>query len=620
MDVSTKSAASKRESFAKSKSVSKNASLRLQRHRRLERQDSIGAIEELIQCGICLEKLSDPKMLPCQHTFCLPCLHSHVMAKKILLKQASLESQDVLAKKPVAIKCPVCQNKVNLEKGVDSLNDLPKNLYIDSVLKLVESNIPPVSSKPDRCVKCHIFSRGDEQCCQHCMQVFCNVCWNEHLSELESNVSILVKQVDESKMRLDHKLENIENRCGQLVDNIKEATERKMELLKMDEEKVLKEVESIVREGKKNYNKISSKIDELKNKLTSNTLQNSPGKIFSFMNLHKETSRLLSLVTHYGEARVIFDPESFKLDQDTEGIYSDVGDNEISTSRSTNSLERFESASQNYKNRSFIPKLVWNKCPRPADVGIPPWDNRLLYIAATDTHTVLILNRDRRKLEGRLISSEMVYPQGIAFSKTHQEIYVSDKWKHCIHVFSKNGDYLRDMLSKGNGLSKVRSPDGIAVGPNDELVICDSGNDRIIIINSQTGEHISTIGTVGNKTTLNMPTGVAMSGDKIIVADTGNHRIKIFYLDGRKLHEFGALGRGKGQFRSAEVVAVDPAGFILVGDGGNGRVQIFKPDGSVAKIFGGSSSDGFGWVSGICVTSDLDIVVADSKTRSLRIY
>lgn len=239
-------------------------------------------------------------MLPCQHTFCLPCLHSHVMAKKILLKQASLESQDVLAKKPVAIKCPVCQNKVNLEKGIDSLKDLPKNLYIDSVLKLVEGNLPPVSSKPDRCVKCHIFSQGEEQCCQHCMQVncvfrkilekgiklqvFCNVCWNEHLSELESNISTLVKQVDESKLRLEHKLENVENRCEQLIENIKEATERKIELIKMDEEKILKEVELIVLERKTSYSNINTKIDELRNKLTSGTLENSPGKVCIIQN------------------------------------------------------------------------------------------------------------------------------------------------------------------------------------------------------------------------------------------------------------------------------------------------------------------------------------------------
>ncbi|RZB40236.1 zf-C3HC4 and/or NHL domain containing protein [Asbolus verrucosus] len=614
---------SQSESFAKSKNAKQ--SIRLKRQPRLQRQDSIGAIEELVQCGICLEKLTDPKMLPCQHTFCLACLQSHLTAHRILIKQRSLDDQIAASKRPVAIKCPVCQKKVNLEKGMESLKELPKNLYIDSVLKLMDGNVSPISSKANdnRCVKCQIFSQQQEQCCQHCMQVFCNVCWNEHLSELESNLSILSKQVDESTVRLEHKLENFENRCEQLVESIKEATLHKIELIKMDEKRVLEDVASIKREGRVNYNSIHSKIQEMKDKLSSDSFGTNPGKVFSFINLHRETSRLLTLVNHYGEARVIFDPELCRLDQDTEGIYNDVEENEtVNSSRTVNSLERFEVASQYYRNRSFVPNLVWKKCPRPANVGVPPWDNSLLYIAATDTHTVLILNRERRKLEGRLSSSEMLYPQGIAFSKKYKEIYISDKWKHCIHVFSKSGEYLRDMLVKGNGLGAVRSPDGLAMGPNEELIICDSGNDRIILVNCQTGEHLSTIGLVNNKTTLNMPTGVALSGDKIIVADTGNHRIKIFYLDGRKLHEFGALGRGKGQFRSAEVVAVDPSGFILVGDGGNARIQIFKPDGSVVKAFGGSSQgdDGFGWVSGIFVTPEMDIIAADSKKRCLRIF
>jgi tripartite motif-containing protein 2/3 len=612
------------ETFKKSKAVSKVQSVRLRRQQRLQRQDSIGAIEELVQCGICLEKLADPKMLPCQHTFCLNCLQSHLLAHKLLVKQQSLDSQSALSKKAAAIKCPVCQKKVELQKGVDSLNDLPKNLYIESVLKLIDGNTSPLTPKNDyRCVKCQIFSQQQGQCCQHCMQVFCNVCWNEHLTELESNLTTLVKQVDESKVRLDHKLENFESRCRQLVENIKEATLQKIELIKMDEEKVLKDVQVIMEEGKVAHHNIDDKLQELKDKLTSKSFEKSPGKVFSFMNLHKETSRLLSQVSHYGEARVIFDPDTFKLDQDTEGVYKDVGDGEnVTLSRSTSSLERFEVASQHYRSRSFVPKLVWNKCPRPASAGVPPWDNRLLYIAATDTHTVLILNKNRRKLEGRLTSSEMVYPQGLAFSKTNSEIYVSDKWKHCIHVFSKNGDYLREMLSKGTGNGKVRSPDGIAMGPNEELVICDTGNDRIIVVNSLTGEHLSTIGLVNNKTMLNMPTGVAVSGDKIVVADTGNHRIKIFYMDGRKIHEFGSLGRDRGQFRSAEVVAVDTSGCILVGDGGNARVQIFGPDGTLVKIFGGSSSgdEGFGWVSGICVTPQFDIITSDSKRRCLRIF
>lgn len=46
-------------------------------------RDSFPALEELLQCGICLERLSRPRMLPCQHTFCLNCLKSHLTAKNL---------------------------------------------------------------------------------------------------------------------------------------------------------------------------------------------------------------------------------------------------------------------------------------------------------------------------------------------------------------------------------------------------------------------------------------------------------------------------------------------------------------------------------------------------------
>ena len=36
------------------------------------------AIEELLKCTICLEQFKNPKMLPCQHTFCGYCLQNLV--------------------------------------------------------------------------------------------------------------------------------------------------------------------------------------------------------------------------------------------------------------------------------------------------------------------------------------------------------------------------------------------------------------------------------------------------------------------------------------------------------------------------------------------------------------
>lgn len=330
------------------------------------------------------------------------------------------------------------------------------------------------------------------------------------------------------------------------------------------------------------------------------------------MNLHRETAKVLNEVYHYGEARLIFDPESFKLDQDTEGIYNDMEENTSALPvKSENPFESVDAMAKHYKSRSFVPKLLWTKCPRPGGVGIPPWDTSKLFIAAMDSHNILVLDRSRFKLIERINHPDMSCPSAIAFCKSRKEIYVSDKWNHRVHVFSSDGQYLRVACDE-----QLNCPEGIAMGPNEELIICDTGNDRILIVDSGTGALISTIGK--GTARLRVPTSVAVYGTNIIVADTGNHRIKVFNMDGNIILEFGSLGRNKGQFRSAEVVAVDCLGFIFVGDGGNARIQVFQPDGTLVKIFG--SGKGFKWVSGIYVTPELDIIATDCKTRSLRVF
>ncbi|KAJ8972296.1 hypothetical protein NQ317_018630 [Molorchus minor] len=84
----------------------------------------------------------------------------------------------------------------------------------------------------------------------------------------------------------------------------------------------------------------------------------------------------------------------------------------------------------------------------------------------------------------------MQYPHSLAFSKTRKEIFVSDKWNHCVHIFSSEGEFLKSIWH-----GKLRSPEGIAMGPNEELVICDTGNDRVVIVNPETEELIYTIGS-----------------------------------------------------------------------------------------------------------------------------
>ena len=72
------------------------------------------AMNKLLECSICLERLKKPKMLPCQHNFCMePCL----------IGLADYEKDEV--------KCPLCRKSYSLtDKGIQGF---PNNLLLGMI-------------------------------------------------------------------------------------------------------------------------------------------------------------------------------------------------------------------------------------------------------------------------------------------------------------------------------------------------------------------------------------------------------------------------------------------------------------------------------------------------------
>ena len=98
------------------------------------------------------------------------------------------------------------------------------------------------------------------------------------------------------------------------------------------------------------------------------------------------------------------------------------------------------------------------------------------------------------------------------------------------------------MCNKGQEEGQLRSPEGISTHPKQKLIyIADSGNDRIVILDSE-GLYQGSIGAKETSATsvnqagkavsisvdrLNQPTDVAVSLTEVVVADSGNHKIKV---------------------------------------------------------------------------------------------
>ncbi|XP_021377877.1 transcription intermediary factor 1-beta-like [Mizuhopecten yessoensis] len=97
--------------------------------------------EHLLKCPICLERLRQPKSLPCLHSFCQECLGTYI-TKELSGKMASATS----------FPCPVCRRMtqiVNQTEAKDKRAELfPVNAIIQDLIKLKEHSSEPLYCKP----------------------------------------------------------------------------------------------------------------------------------------------------------------------------------------------------------------------------------------------------------------------------------------------------------------------------------------------------------------------------------------------------------------------------------------------------------------------------------------
>ncbi|XP_028395113.1 tripartite motif-containing protein 2-like [Dendronephthya gigantea] len=102
---------------------------------------------------------------------------------------------------------------------------------------------------------------------------------------------------------------------------------------------------------------------------------------------------------------------------------------------------------------------------------------------------------------------------------------------------------------------------------------------------SRRGRLVTKCGRLGDGVgELCQPQGLAIDRlSRILVADTGNHRIQVFDENGRCLFAFGRRGTGPGEFDEPCDVTIARTGHVIVADKMNNRLQFFTPDGKFVR-------------------------------------
>ncbi|MGQ0741068.1 MAG: NHL repeat-containing protein [Alphaproteobacteria bacterium] len=146
---------------------------------------------------------------------------------------------------------------------------------------------------------------------------------------------------------------------------------------------------------------------------------------------------------------------------------------------------------------------------------------------------------------------------------------------------------------KGTGPGQFHDPTGIAVYGS-EVFVADSRNNRIQVFDfdgrfkRQFGKRGSAMGELGR------PMNLTIAGNELYVPEYWNDRIQVFGLDGVPKRVIGRKGHGPAQFDGPGGVAVAPNGDLFVADFYNQRIQRLHAHGAFVRQWGTTGEKGRG--------------------------
>jgi NHL repeat len=175
------------------------------------------------------------------------------------------------------------------------------------------------------------------------------------------------------------------------------------------------------------------------------------------------------------------------------------------------------------------------------------------------------------------------------------DLYVADSGNGRISAFTVNGSFQRTIMGS------MSEPQDVAFGAGGKVFVADEGDDRIDVF-GPAGEFLSKFG----EGEVEDPTGVAVDGATAYVADSGNSRVARFSVTGAPL---GSIELAS-PFSPRDVI-VGGDGDLYVADFGDERVDVFTKGGGFLRSFGESGSGALSGPVALALDGAGGVYVAD---------
>ena len=193
--------------------------------------------------------------------------------------------------------------------------------------------------------------------------------------------------------------------------------------------------------------------------------------------------------------------------------------------------------------------------------------------------------------------------------------YIEDGGDGSVQVFNDDGTLNATIGRMDHGPLEFGALLGIAAGPDGRIIAADSGNDRVQFVRRADNGSYAHDGSFGSRGAgdgqFRLPVGAAAApGGDVLVADSGNDRVQRFHANGTYKSQFNVTGTD-GLPASPRGLDVGPDGSVYAAAPGSGAVLTFSPDGELARSLNGSGA--FSTPTGVDVGPGGRVYVADES-------
>ena len=643
-------------------------------------QTLLNNLHEEVSCSVCMCKYTDPKQLPCLHSFCLHCLNGI---------QRTSGRRDKIA-------CPECRQEFNVPDN-GYLAALPTNFRINSLLDVLA--IKECNTTGVKCGNCDKRSKESHYCFQ-CCSFWCGECITFH-NGMKANKDHYALALENFQ---DHDFENILKRptfcaipghekkeieffcniCEVAICNACALTNHdghgKILLEQAANERKLR-VKSAIESQKKSAQTKRSKITKLDESLSE--VQEQAARV------KRNVQEYVDSIHAAIEAKKleIFDDVERrtkaslqKIEKQKEEIKEQVRRHESEIIDTETLLKRSTSAQLMQPNEQMDKILKEEKNQEDGsdrdDCPFQKFDfvenHKLFDLVSAEQIGSLETRAQQSSADGKGISEAIVGLEAQLVVTTRNkkcqssydnndcvtleisnrqgdncaaEVQVQDNkdGTYKIKYFAKetgtcsasvkvNGEHIRGspfevqvkprqfrpVLSFGQQILKL--PWGVAVNEQDEIAVSDVGNHKIHLFSSN-GTYIESLGGLGHQlgqpAEFNRPTGIAFYAENFIVAERGNHRVQGFSERGKYLSHFGGQGSLDHQLNNPRGLSIDSDGNILVADYDNKLIKIFSAGGQFVSKIG---NEGDFAEPFHCIQHDNYLIVSDSGDHSVKFF